>query len=380
MNVNFISSVLLLIGSFILILYTMLHYSFARRAIREQDDRLANDLRNGPLESLLNGSGINNIPKLNLVTSNETIATANKCANGPLFVSAPNTDIDDARCVATCLNSSARSLSVVEGDTVMYENGQLRPGNYCLIGARPECNTNMSVVLMTVNSVVCRSKFPNIVGGPLANNVIACSNRLIYDPQNYLWDYKNNERFDPSRTRLVDENERLADGSFRFRCKFKGVDERGNQYMMNPWDRFHPFKNYCASLIYRAHPDVTTRISADGNDYTCDCGNENETRVRHSVEGDPRSRCSSATMKRETVTGSREKLTLIYNCFTLFSPIEDVADRFPCPENLFTREGNQVAEATIFYSQNDKIAIEHPQYEYLPDGAHVSIRRGYKYF
>jgi hypothetical protein len=43
-------------------------------------------LSDGPLSILLNGSGINNIPRLNIITSNVLVATTNRCGNGPVFI------------------------------------------------------------------------------------------------------------------------------------------------------------------------------------------------------------------------------------------------------------------------------------------------------
>nr|WOJ45342.1 pif-2 [Apis mellifera nudivirus] len=353
------------------VLYLFLHFTFNSKAILGDEEKLMQKLRSGPLQSLLNGSGINNIPSLNIITTNAALARANKCASGPVLIGPTGTDHD---CIITCANSSARAIHVQPGERYIYDNGVLEEGTHCSIGPRPECDMKTSIAMMTINSVVCRSKFPNIVGGPLGTTIVACNNRQINDPQNYLWDYKTNTKFDPMTTTITDENELLSNGAYRFRCKFNGFDARGNRYQEHPHNRFHPISNYCASLIYRAHPNVRTVMANQNGDFYCDCGDENETRVKLIYPNDRSSRCSNVSRTIRNAERALKYITVPYNCFTLFSTIEDVGRLPPCPNEQLTREGSRMSSVEVPYAESENDLIEHPRYANMSNaGSHIPI-------
>lgn len=350
-------TILLVIVLFVL--YSLLFFVYDPNLQRD-DEALAEKLKIGPLEALLNGSGINNIPQLNLISTNTAITTANNCGKGPVNIGASG---DDSDCIKVCANSSAKAVQVNEGEEYYYGSNALTPGVQCIIGPRPECDTKTTIVLMTVNSVICRPRFPRVIGGQIGTKVIACNNRLIQDPKNVLWDYKYNVRFDPMTTTILDEDEILPDGTYRLRCKFLGSDERGNLYMEHPTDRFHPIRNYCASLIYRAHPDVKTEFIDHGNDYRCDCGNYADTRAKNLVIGDTHTQCSPISANVSETGQEVNTVEIPYNCFTLFSPITSVPNMPPCPNDQFTREGLQMSSIKVTYTENQNVILEHPLYD-----------------
>lgn len=347
----------------------MLYYRFDKN-IALNNDKLAQQLQSDKIQALLNGSGINNIPNLNLITTNPQISKANSCANGPVYIGASGTNDD---CIRTCENSTANVINVNAGETFVYDSAVLQPGAHCIIGARPQCNMKTTYAMMTANSVVCRSKFPEIVGGSVGTTMIACNNRIIDDPQNYLWDYKYNEKFSPLTTTILDVDELLPDGTFRFRCKFQGNDLQNNQYMQSPLNRFHPFENYCAALIYSAHPDVKTVVNIEDGTFECDCGDFEETRVKHIDPHDRSSQCSSISMETKVDVRNRQLMTVPYKCFTLFSPIDDVGRYLPCPNEQFTREGNKIASVTIPYSTHPDALIEHPIYKDFDENNNADV-------
>lgn len=351
-------------------MYVLLYYSFDSD-IPKRNEALAVKLADDKINALLNGSGINNIPNLNIITTNAAVNKANACGKGPVHIGSTGTDQD---CIRTCVNSSASVINVAEGETYIYESAVLQPGANCIIGARPQCNMKTSLAMMTVNSVVCRSRFPDIIGGPLGTNVVACNNKQITDPQNYLWDYKYNKKFDPLSTNILDVDEQLNDGTFRFRCKFGGYDVRKNQYIEHPHNRFHPYRNYCASEIYAAHPNVRTIIHSDGT-YECDCGTFQDTRVKNINPKDKTSLCSNVSISVEDEVKQRKILKVPYKCFTLFSTLEDVGKSLPCPNDQFTRDGSQYSEISIPFTTDMNAIIEHPQYADMSPSANVYIRR-----
>lgn len=360
----YILLIVIFVAILLISIYMLMYVPINGKAIERKSEELREKLKHGPLQSLMNGSGINNIPNLSLVTNNEEISRANKCSEKPLLVGSSGVTQDE--CVRICANSSANVINVQDGELYLYEQQTLSPGFYCTIGPRPECNTKTSIPVMTVNSVTCRSKFPRLVGGPLGTTIVACNNSQINDQKNILWDYKNNKAFDPLSTVITNQNERLPDNQYRFRCKFNGVDERNNQYIRHPLDRFQPIRNYCASSIYSAHPDVRTVYSKDNKSFTCDCGDFKETRVTNMTDA-KNSICSHIKSETKTDVGDRKLLTLPYKCFTLYSTLDDVGKYPPCNNEQFTRQGSQMSSVTIPYTHKLNHMIDHPIYDKLID-------------
>lgn len=136
---------------------------------------------NDNLRGLTNANGINNIPGITINTNNDQLQMANSCAKGPVRVS---DHFDDYDCIETCSSSNAYANVVDEQNEIYVENKKLNHGTYCVLGRRPLCNPRTTIVMKTVNSVVCRSKFPNLFGGKTGNDIVACKNTKINDPLN----------------------------------------------------------------------------------------------------------------------------------------------------------------------------------------------------
>lgn len=347
---------------------------FDKLKINEQIEILSNKLYDGPLQSLINGSGINNIPKLNILSTNTNVVNVNNCSKGPVYIGLELADNDD--CIKTCLNSKASVINVNETETYIYDSVQLKTGAHCVLGPRPECNMRTTYALMTINSIVCRPRFPEIIGGnDIGSNIIACNNSKHYHVENVLWDYANNVSVNAWTTLITDVNEKLPDGLYRFRCKYNGVDIKGNKYQEHFFNRFHPMVNYCASNIVAAHPDVKTVLNEDGKGFYCDCGDPDVTRVKNLIPTDKTSKCSHIQYKDESAKpeidqGKKSKriATIPYNCFNMYSFIEDVNNYHPCPPDLFTRNGPQMDVVSFEYSLKDRALIEHPiYYDFVDD-------------
>lgn len=329
-------------------------------------------LKNHNLENLLNGSDINNIPNLNLTTTNPDLAVVNACNKSPVEVPSSSTTDD---CIRICANGGATVMKVSEGDTIIWNSSkQLNSGSYCTIGPRPQCNMKTTVALMTLNGVICKSKFPEIVGGENGNKVIACNNSIIQDPQNVLWDFEKDEAYNPYKTLMTDPDETLSNGKYRFRCKFDGTDVRKNKYIAHPTNRFHPIRNYCASEIYEASPEVTTVFSKDGS-YHCDCGDVRDTRVANRDKNDRTSLCVEGVVAYTTqcMVKERHKMIIPYRCFNNFSSIADVSKFPPCPPDQFLTKTSQYAHLEVIYSTNQNSLIEHPIYEQFQEDSGVYL-------
>lgn len=355
--------------------YVFLYYTFDEHDLKRTNDKLKAKLRNDNIQSLLNGSGINNIPNLEIITNNRAISTAAACSKEPML--APQAD-GDASCIRLCANSTAHHLNVKDNESYIYNSKALEPGSYCTIAPRPLCNTVTTIAMMTINSVQCRPRNPELIGGLTGNSLIACNNNEISDPRNMLWDYKTNHIVNAANipNQIRDVNERLESGQYRFRCIFHGHDERNNEYIEHPQNRFHPFRNYCASEIYSAHPDIKTVWNSETNTYTCDCGDYETTRVRNIDPNDPTSFCATKSFNVRTDVKNRKILTHPYRCFTLFSNVSDVGRYTPCPSDQFTKQGSEYATVDIPFTHNLNALIEHPRYKDMDD-SEAGVQIGY---
>lgn len=364
---------------FAIIVWQVVYFSFDSKSIEARHKELREKLKDSNLQSLLNGSSINNIPILRIAnTGNNEVDNANKCSGGPIQVSQSIDFASTAYCQKFCANKEAKSFTIGsssadnEEENVIYGGKILNVGSYCTIGPRPECNLKKTYAIMTLNTITCRSKYPNIIGGPLGNKIIACNDSKIYDPKNKLWDWVENEEFDPLRTRMLAENETYVENGvtkFRFRCKFDGYDERGNKYIENPANRFHPMENWCAKKIYRAHPDVETKFyfrNSTPFDYSCECGDR--TGVQNIIPNDRRSQCASAAFSDKRLAKNKFRKTIIYDCFNLYSKPADVGRMFPCSEENYLRQGNQFDTIELEYTYMEDDPIEHPLYDKFEKG------------
>lgn len=362
---------------FSVLLYNTLFYSLNFDQIKADDSALEKQLsKSDAFANLLNTNGINNIPGINLITTNLNVAKAANCATSPINIGSSGSAAD---CIRLCGNSDTKLIHVTDLDEIYYNANRLQTGNNCVLGNRPACNTHTTVALMTINSIVCKPKFPNIVAGPLGTTIIACNNRMINDPENVLWDYKFNVKFDPLTTTIQSEDELLQDNNYRFRCKFNGRDDRHNTYQQHPYNRFHPVRNYCANLIYGAHPSVKTIYDSTKNALVCECGDKTQTRVQNLIPDDKSSQCSDKIYTTRQIVKRKQEMTIVNRCFTLFSPLDDVGQYLPCTDTQqFTKQGSQTQSIKVEFTiadDNAEYAIEHPQYGKMPDNGQVWIHR-----
>ncbi|XP_047984694.1 uncharacterized protein LOC125225160 [Leguminivora glycinivorella] len=201
-------------------------------------------LFNESLAQLLNANSITNIPAVNLITKNQEIITAQHCRDGPIYMG-----------------------------TEYYVNDKLiSSGVWCTLKT-VDCNMKTGYVVSGVNGVVCKSKYPDMFGGNDASTVVACNNEDYPSTGSVLWDYLYNERVNPE-TITMTKDELLADGSFRFRCKFS-QDANKNQYIEHPANRFHPIVNPCTKSIFAASLDV--KLVKTPSTWHCDCGDFDKT-------------------------------------------------------------------------------------------------------
>jgi len=344
----------------------LLYFKFDETLLRITRSNAEKLAAKDELASLVNGSGINNIPSLNIVTNNAAVNIAKECGNGPVSVGIITST--DYECIRVCANNTAHVLNITDNDHYYFNSTKLLKGAYCMIGKRPDCNMRTTVAMITTNSVVCRPKFPEFFDGITGNTVVACNNVLVNHPLNVLWDYKSNMMVNPETIQMDDVNEFLPDSTdYRFKCKFNGIDISKNKYMQHPYNRFHPIRNYCAQDIDKAHSSVKTIFNIEQKVAICNCGDYEITRVRNLIPSDTVSICSSKSYITTDVDEFKKQITIPYKCFTINSPITDVGKYMPCPPNQFTNDNSRMNMITLNYTAEPNVPIEHPNYEDFPD-------------
>lgn len=302
-------------------------------------------LKNEKLSNLLNGNSIQNLPAINIITTNPDVNTLQSCRDGPIFM---GNDATEFSCRQMC-GTNGRLFYVSEGDEIFSNGQKLEPGMYC--GLRPpNCNLNTTYAVATGNSVACRSKFPRIFGGAYGNEVIACNNSTYMHPGNVLWDDLLNRRVNQF-TEFFDDDEKLPNGEYRFKCRF-GDDQMGNVYIEHPIDRLHPQRNYCSLNIFRGSREI--KQLADGS---CYCGNFLMTRVRNKNPNDKFSECTACFSE---YLPSQNMARGGWNCFTLFSQYNAIKNVLPCSASRFTREGNFCESITVDITEDNKAFPFHP--------------------
>nr|WOZ57601.1 PIF-2 [Menippe mercenaria nudivirus] len=282
---------------------------------------------NDGLLKLMNANTISNLPEISLAGTNDATDTLITCKNklthlGPFTTDELTLKQYLGRCKTKC--GGAGDLLLVEHDTdYIYNNKFVSPGVYCTVEP-PFCNTNTGYVVASINSVVCRSKYPRLFGGINATNIVACNDEKYPSTGSELWDYANNEAVNPSTVIMTHENETLPDGSFRFRCKYNETLNR-NPYMPHPLDRLHPIPDKCNNTIYAA--DYSVKAVVTDTTWYCECGDFGVTRVKHLDESNPKSTCTSCYREIKD-----NKYKTPYLCFKKDAPYTMAKLTDPCIE------------------------------------------------
>lgn len=162
---------------------------------------------------------------------------------------------------------------------------------------------------------------------------------------------------------MHDEDEKLSDGNYRFRCKFNGMDDMHNMYIEHPTERLHPIRNFCSHLLYNAHPSIKPIVTE--NKYEFDCGNYYVTRVDHLNPEDKSSPCSDEQFETKA-DGAKITRSMLYRCYNINSPISDVSKYMPCSGNRFNRFGSLMQSIDFTYTFDEHAPIKLPFYNENP--------------
>lgn len=316
--------------------------------------------KNDTLMDLNNANTISNLPEVILQSDgNDNIATLTDCKNKIKYLG----EVDDSKmkqyrdlCKVTCGGSG--ELLVVEGDSdYIYNSEFVKAGVYCTVKPTP-CNFNTGYAIATVNSVTCRSKYPRMFGGTNASDIVACNDENHPSTGSVLWDYANNEVVDPLTVNITHEDEKLPDGSYRFRCKFNETKMQ-NPYIAHPIDRFHPIEDVCNNSIYRASYSVHAEVGE--KDWSCNCGKFEETRVTHVNPNDDKSTCTSCFFDKKENT-----YKIPYLCYKDSSPYTFATTMVPCIE--YSDMGNfcnTVSFEVVSGDSENKFEFTKPETQHL---------------
>lgn len=324
--------------------------------------QLKSDVMNETLMQLKNANTISNLPKLIIESGNVDINNLTDCTHKIKYLGdfTTNSDtLDSYRTVCKNTCGGAGQLLVVEGENdYVFQNEFVKPGVYCTVEP-PNCNMNTGYIVATINSSKCVSKYPRLFGGESASTIIACNDEKHPSTGSILWDYSNNEPVDPKTVLMTHENETLPDGSYRFRCKYNETQNK-NPYIAHPVDRFHPIVDKCNDTIYAASYAVHANVTSTG--WECDCGNFDETRVKHLDESNPKSTCTSCFRE---ITG--DKFSLPYICFRESSPYTMPKNYQPCLE--YSGNGNfcSTMDLKVLASNSKELFINTPMSNVIPE-------------
>ncbi|KAG8148305.1 uncharacterized LOC118073440 [Chelonus insularis] len=334
----YIIKIIFVFGIFIILYCSALRMSTSE--YYEYYNDLQERVKNKQLAQLMNGQLMDNLPNINLFVNNHHDSNLTKCTStNALFLrdvpdNLTEADIDtnnhsyDSQCQKVCKSGSARALVItdIEKQEVYMNNTRLNPGIWC-VADRLQCNLRTTYAVITASGdIVCRSKFPELFGGPTGDKVIACNNYQYYNRNNKLIDNRTGQPVDPKTVSLYDKNESIYD---RFTCVF-GTDDYGNQYIEHPLNKFHPFRNPCTIKLTDTGskaPDMFNRETAE-----CDCSKLGSIELKNALADNKRSTCTGC---RNEFQADVKMLQIESECFNINDPAVDARHKLPCSPDKF---------------------------------------------
>lgn len=103
----------------------------------------------------------------------------------------------------------------------IFINGKEIRGAWCLPKPISRCNLNTSNAYIGINQYECVTKFPQLLGGPYGNQIIGCGDDNSFMD---MLEEQTYSKYIPTNLIINDLDERLANGEFRYKCKFNSND------------------------------------------------------------------------------------------------------------------------------------------------------------
>lgn len=298
-------------------------------------------LANEQTRQLINANTIVNLPYINIKTNHNILRNIQSCQSNPILLTTNTTQNEDLymeECVNKCGNRA--EIIIVDANNEFYQNNsRLQTGLWCMLNP-PNCNTKTTFINATINGVMCVSKFPRLIGGETGNDIVACNTINSFNSDNVLWDRRFNRRVNLSNLIIDHEDEILEDGSYRFVCRF-GDDANGNALIEHPFDRFIPQEDKCINNVYMASRQAQTVFVDGKQNYYCECGIENETRLTNEDPNDKQTPCTGCIEAAATETSDTAQIRV--RCYNINSLLSNLGTNLirPCGPSRFTRYGNE---------------------------------------
>lgn len=313
--------------------------------VLSQTEKFANEA----LVKLNNANSLVNLPNVNFETTNAELVRFQHCKDAAQLLGTQPSANYTKQCYGIC-GADGSVLEVTEGVEYYHQGVRLSPGFWCIVNP-VSCNLNTSYVVATIGGSTCRSKFPNLFGGPDGGRIVACNDEVNPATGSILWDNASNEAVDAATVKMTHEDERLADGSFRFVCHY-AKDRHENAYIPHPLNRFHPVENVCTRSVFRATDQV--KLITEATTWRCDCGDATQTHVQNINPANPQSPCSScyAALAAE---GLDRPSRLPHLCFNIGSSYKAVFEQNPCAADQFTRGGSECSTTMMNVAATSKL-------------------------
>lgn len=314
-------------------------------------------LQDPEVGKLVNADTINNLPNIDITTTNNEVNQAIRCRDTAIFLGTlPSTDYH-MKCKTTCGGSGTVVHIKSSSEEYYYRGSKLDPGYWCVVN-NVRCNTNTSYYVASVNSWICRSKYPDMFGGPGGDDIVACmgpdqmtSNGVLAR----LWDYSTDTPVHPRDTVLTNQDEMISSGRYRFGCKILV-----NNYIQHPLNRFRIVQNPCTIHLTTKLNKVNEKskfvkyslqnTGTDRYDWGCDCDTANSG-LFNQQSGNKRTTCTECVTTYNKLT---KALEFTYECLTGFSPFYKL-DNIPlCNQDDFSLDDKGCGTSkTYLYNEKD---------------------------
>lgn len=184
----------------------------------------------------------------------------------------------------------------------------LRPGGYCVPTRMATCNRNTSSVVYALSGWTCIPR-TDAFAGEGGNRIVVCNGNLRDNALRVV-----HRDYIPANLVFGDVyTDRLADGSWRFECLQKELDESGNAYLRSEYNRLHRVRNWCVD-----DTPFASGVTVDLRTGRCDCGPE--------LQKDANSgKCTACTTRFDLV--SKQIAFTSKPCFSFVDTVQQFEDR-----------------------------------------------------
>jgi hypothetical protein len=294
------SKIIIFLGIFFCILFCYkLFFQPVKNFVQEINDSGDSDINNlNSSLKLINASfNLTDLPNvtyavkyLDVQNDPNTISQKNHCQQYGLYLGPDDIPQD---CRSICDGEFGYKF-ITNKTFLAHQEIAMKPGGYCLPTNIVKCNEFTGLLLKTYDNWTCQPKWPEVLGGDNASEILGCNG--------YLTDLLTNTtyvRHIPTNLLLSDIYNETVDDTYRFVCtdtlpedpqysKAIKYDNMGNKLIPSPTSRFVRINNQCASLIYAARPEIFPNFDKN----ICNCPEGFNRKMRDNYNQDDDQPCS----------------------------------------------------------------------------------------